>query len=80
MERLVTMIFADHNTSRKVLIVSERENSISIQKSLNKREGGNWVLIDALKNTREYLLFDDKFIYKGYHESIKRYSTGIKEL
>lgn len=73
-------IFAKHKTSEKVMISCSQEQCKEIQKMLNDKYGGEWVLVDSLDPFFEILHFDDGQVYQGYHPSIKRYSSAIDRL
>ncbi|MDH8702347.1 hypothetical protein M2138_001709 [Dysgonomonadaceae bacterium PH5-43] len=72
-------IFAKHGTSDKALVICAREEVLYAQKRLSEKFGGNWLLVDKIdRNNAEFLLFNDNFIYKGFHGKDERYCNGIE--
>jgi hypothetical protein len=44
---------------------------------LAREFGGNWLLVDRLDSSKEFLTFDDGKKYLGFDEKIDRYVDGI---
>ncbi len=72
-------IFAKRGTTEKALISVPREFVVEAIKALNKKHGGNWVLVDKIK-PGELLLFDDGLQYLGFHGKDERYCSGINKI
>lgn len=72
-------IFAKHGTDEKTLVVCPREHVGSVQSMLNKKDGGNWLLVEDLQ-PNEVLRFKDGLKYHGFHGKDERYCNGIEKL
>lgn len=73
-------IFADRFTKRKVAAIVKPEDGYAFLIALNEKFGGNWVFVDTIDPSKECILFEDDFEYKGYSPEIERYSTAIKTI
>jgi hypothetical protein len=69
-------IFANHHTSKKVLVCCKKEDVKTIQSTLNNRLGGNWVWVDEM-NPGEVLQFDDGEVYHGYDGRDGRFTKAV---
>ena len=67
-------IYAKFGTTEKVMIFKDIPD---IQLILNTKFGGDWLLVDKIKNHEEALVFSDTNIYQGFHPKIKRYADIV---